>query len=89
MSANLRVWAIHAASDLPARSAADAKQNGIANDANPASTTGGWISIPPSRSTGLRPNPSGGVIANRSNGLATSTRTTSKKLRIAAMIPVA
>src|SRR5260370_12704018 len=89
MSAKRRVCAIHAESGLPASSAAEAKQNGIANEAKPASTTGGWISMPPSRSTGLSPSPSGGVSDRKSKGLATSASTTRQQVSITAIRPAA
>ena len=88
-SAKRRVWRIHAASARPASSAALANANGIAKDAKPASTTGGWMSMPPSRSTGFRPRPSGGVTDKSSKGLATTASTKRKKVRIDARMPAA
>src|SRR4029077_19613492 len=52
--AKRRVCAIQPAPARPANSDAQANANGTANAANPASTTGGWMSMPPSRSTGFR-----------------------------------
>src|SRR6059036_127031 len=85
-SANRRVCRIHAAPLRPASSAALANANGTANAAKPASTTGGWISMPPSRSTGLSPRPSGGVTERSSKGLATTARTKRKNVMIAGIL---
>ena len=87
--AKRRVCVIQAASTRPASSAAHAKLKGIAKEANPASTTGGWISMPPSRRIGFRPRPSGGVTESTSNGLATTASTNKKNVRIEARMPAA
>src|SRR5260221_62991 len=86
-SARRRVWAIQAASARPARRPAMAKAKGTPKEANPASRKGGWISIPPSRRSGLSPVPSAGTKPSSWNGLAAKVRTSRKKLRIAPRKP--
>src|SRR5690242_20318940 len=88
-SANRRVTAIQSLRRRPVTRAPIANANGIVSSVYPEYSIGGWIIMLGCRSSGSRPEPSGGGIELVANGLAKNTVIAVKKAPKASSTAVA